>query len=112
MSHGDFNAKTKVTEAMKLQLKWWFDYIKDQSRIINHGNPDKIITTDASTQGWGSICMSFKIGGRWNETESKQHINYLELLAAFYALRAFCKDDEGMHVGLKMDNTCAIALYK
>ena len=109
MSHGDFNAKTKVTEAMKLQLKWWFDYIKDQYRIINHGNPDKIITTDASTQGWGSVSMSFEIGGRWNETESKQHINYLELLAAFYGLRAFCKDDEGIHVGLKMDNTCAIA---
>lgn len=109
MSHGDFNAKTKVTEAMKLQLKWWFDYIKDQYRIINHGNPDKIITTDASTHGWGSVFMSFKIGGRWNETESKQHINYLELLAAFYGLRAFCKDDEGIHVGLKMDNTCAIA---
>lgn len=51
MSHGDFNAKTKVTEAMKLQLKWWIDYIKDQYRIRNHGNPDKIITTDASTQG-------------------------------------------------------------
>jgi hypothetical protein len=31
MSHGDFNAKTKVTKAMKLQLKWWFDYIKAQS---------------------------------------------------------------------------------
>jgi hypothetical protein len=41
--------------------------------------------------------------------ENKQPINYLELLAAFYALRAFCKDDERMHVGLKMDNTCAIA---
>lgn len=53
--------------------------------------------------------MSFKIGGRWNETESKQLINYLELLAAFYGPRAFCKDDEGIHVGLKMDNTCAIA---
>jgi hypothetical protein len=26
-----------------------------------------------------------------------------------YALRALCKDDEGIHVGLKMDNTCAIA---
>jgi hypothetical protein len=64
MSHGDFNAKTKVTEAMKLQLQWWFDYIKAQYRIINHGNPDKIITTDASTQGWGSVFMSFQIGGR------------------------------------------------
>jgi putative heme iron utilization protein len=82
------------------------------SDVINlyivHGNPDKIITTDASTQGWGSVFMSFQIGGRWNETENKQPINYLELLAAFYALR----DVEGMHVGLKMDNTCAIALYK
>ena len=109
MSHGDFIAKTKVTDAMKLQLKWWFDHIKDQYRIIDHGNPDKIITSDASTQGWGSVFMSFTIGGRWNETESKQHINYLELLAAFYALRALCKDDEGIHVGLNMDNTCAIA---
>jgi hypothetical protein len=43
MSHGDFNAKTKVTDAMKLQLKWWFDHIKAQYRIIDHGNPDKFL---------------------------------------------------------------------
>lgn len=90
MSHGDFNAKTKVAEAMKLQLKLWLDHIKVQYMIIYHGIPDKIITSDASTQGWGSVFMSFKIGGRWNETESKQNIDYLELLAALYALRGFC----------------------
>ena len=39
MSHGDFNTKTKVTEAMK--LKWWFDHIKVQYRIIDHGNPGR-----------------------------------------------------------------------
>ena len=33
-----------------------------------------------------------KIGGLWSAVESTHHINYLELLAVFLALKSFEKD--------------------
>ena len=37
------------------------------------------------------------------------HINYLELLAIFYALKAFCKNIKSVHVQILSDNSSAIA---
>ena len=94
---------------MKKELYWWIENLHNQFRIIDHGNPDIVITTDASTLGWGAVYKEFKIGGRWNDCEKINHINYLELLAVFHALKAFCKNKNNIHVGLRIDNTCAIA---
>jgi hypothetical protein len=44
-----------------------------------------------------------------NETERVHHINYLELLAVFHAIESFCKNHKNTYVGLRIDNTCAIA---
>ena len=40
--------------------------------------------------------------------ERKQHINYLELLAAFVALRAFVGNREGLSILLLLDNITAL----
>jgi len=40
--------------------------------------------------------------------EWKHHINYLELLAATFAVKAFTKDQEDIHVHLRMDNRTAV----
>ena len=50
-----------------------------------------------------------EIGGRWNCMENKCHINSLELQAAFFCLKAFCKNKTRLHVLLKLDNTTAVA---
>ena len=50
-----------------------------------------------------------KIGGRWNCIENKCHINSLELQAAFFCLKAFCKNKTRLHVLLKLDNATAFA---
>ena len=41
--------------------------------------------------------------------ENKCHINSLELQAAFFCLKAFCKNKTRLHVLLKLDNTTAVA---
>ena len=48
-------------------------------------------------------------GGRWLPTESEHHINYLELLVAFFALQCFHSSLSGKHVKIMIDNTSAVA---
>ena len=50
-----------------------------------------------------------EIGGRWNHIENKCHINSLELRAAFFCLKAFCKNKARLHVLLEMDITTTVA---
>ena len=85
----------------------WVDNIATQYRNIDYGNPNLLITIDASLDGWGAVCENTRIGGRWTELEKSHHINYLELLAVFNAIKSFCKHKNNLHVGLKIDNTCA-----
>ena len=46
----------------------------------------------------------------WSSAEKNHHINYLELLAAFLGLKAFCSSHRDMHISFKMDNTTAVAV--
>lgn len=105
---GDYDSHMFITPDMKLELSWWIDNLSDQNRNIIHGNPDIFITSDASAFGWGAVSESEKIGGRWDDHEIHNHINFLELLAAFYALKSFCKTKTNAHVLIRCDNTCAV----
>ena len=49
-----------------------------------------------------------KTGGLWSSQE-QQHINVLELKAGMFAVQAFTKDKQNVHVHLRMDNTSALA---
>ena len=48
-------------------------------------------------------------GGLWTQEEQTHHINYLELLAVFLALRTFARDRHSVAILLRMDNVTAIA---
>ena len=50
-----------------------------------------------------------ELGGRWNCIENKCYINSLELRAAFFCWKAFCKNKARLHVSLEMDITTAVA---
>ena len=76
---------------------------------ILHPNPQLVIQTDASKKGWGAVLGSQEIGGRWMDSEATNHINILELQAAFFALKAFCKHSRNTLVQLQIDNTTAVA---
>jgi len=109
VNKGDYGAFMTISDKMKSELRWWIDNLPSQDRKISHGLPDLSITTDASTVGWGAVCQETNVGGRWNDTESGQHINVLELLAVSHAVKSFCADKSDIHVQISSDNTCTVA---
>ena len=58
------------------------------NRNIDHGRQVAVLRTDASKIGWGATMNGSVTGGRWTQNETKEHINYLELVAAFFGLKA------------------------
>ena len=70
---------------------------------------DIYIECDASLAGWGASCGGQSANGQWSILEAHNHINYLELLAAVYALQAFVPNLRDIHVRLKLDNSTAVA---
>lgn len=109
--HGDFNATLEITSKVKNQLIWWAENLPFQKRDIVKSNVSVVLTSDASKLGWGASIngTSNKTGGQWTTQETKFHINYLELLAAFFALKAFCKNHCDIHIKILLDNTTAIS---
>ena len=71
--------------------------------------PSLVIESDASTRGWGAMCEGARTGGPWSLEERQWHINYLEALAAFHAVKCFVRDRKNITVLLRMDNTTAVA---
>lgn len=108
-SHGNYDSIVTITAATKKELLWWTDNITRATKPINHPKPDIVIKSDASLKGWGAFYDNESTGGRWSEMECKQHINVLELKAAFFALKAFCHKFKNKHIQIFIDNTTAVA---
>lgn len=109
-SKGDFDADMTITHAMKAELNWWVKNIHTQKRYFGRENPKIVLQTDASSNGWGAVLSDVKTGGRWNSSEKENHINYLELLAIYYALKSFQVElNNYSHVKILTDNTTAVS---
>jgi len=98
-----------LPEPAKDELNWWVNNILSSFNRISHPPPSLIITSDASQVGWGAACGDTSTGGTCSARETQYHINYLELLAAFFALKIFVKNSSDEHVRLMIDNTTAVS---
>ena len=78
-------------------------------RLFQVPKIDIYIQSDASLIGWGAVSGSLSASGRWSQSESEHHINYLELLASFRALQCFVSNSRSIHVTLAVDNSTAVA---
>ena len=107
-SGSNYNAVMELCPRSINDLNWWIGNISLASKSIVKSHPSYIIKSDASTLGWGAVLDSQAIGGRWTVSESSSHINYLELLAAFFALKAFCLNCQRCTVQLQLDNSTAV----
>lgn len=67
------------------------------------------IFSDASLTGWGAFCGGERARGHWTQNERHLHINYLELLAAFFGLKCFAENMSNCQILLRIDNTTAIS---
>ena len=106
---GNFDAKMLISEKTKMCLRWWIDNLDSQVRVIDHGDPDCLLHTDASLIGWGVQLEGVgESNGFWSLEELDLHINALELLAVFYALKCFCSEHRDCHIRVEVDNTTAV----
>ncbi|CAG9821255.1 unnamed protein product [Phaedon cochleariae] len=106
----NYNVKMKVEAGMKSELEWWLSNAQKPSNSIRGASFDLTIYTYASRSGWGAACGSSRAHGFWNDSEKKLHINSLELLATFNALKCSARNIRpGGNVLRRVDNTTAIA---
>eukprot|EP00794_Sanderia_malayensis_P020896 gene20895-22947_t len=107
---GNFDAQMYLSSKARLELNWWLANIYTSFNYIEQPKVDAVICSDASLFGWGAVMENTSTGGQWSYTEAKNHINYLELLAAYFALKSFFHEIGGKHVKIMIDNTTAVAV--
>ncbi len=107
---GQFDKIMYMNDIIRVELIWWMNNIIDSTKFVKIPKVDLVLFSDASNHGWGGhIENGASTGGDWSAVEMKDHINILELKAAFLTLQSFCKDRTDIHVKLMLDNTTAIA---
>ena len=107
---GNFDAQMYLSFQARIELNWWLANISTSFNYIEKPKIDAVICSDASLFGWGAVMENISTGGQWSYTEATNHINYLELLAAFFALKSFYHAISGKHVKIMIDNTTAVAV--
>lgn len=108
-NQGNFEASMILSDMARSDLHWWIENITDTSNSAIHGNCQVTVYSNASLTGWAGVFNSITTGGQWTEDESQNHINYLEILACFLTLKAFCSQIKNCHVKTMIDNTTAIS---
>lgn len=108
-SKGDYDACMVVSDKAGSELLWWNTHLEASYNIISHGEPTVVMSTDASSTGWGCALHDTSTGGHWTAEEARNHINYLELLAIYLALKSFSSIINGQHVKVMVDNMTALS---
>lgn len=65
---------------------------------------DMVLESDTPIEGWEANTLKVSTGGLWTREEQKPHINFLELLAAFLALKTFARDHHPVALLLQINN--------
>ena len=108
---GNYAAAISLTEECKIDLTWWFNNITHQKRFISINKPTIHLESDACKTGWGGCKKGGReesTGGHWDDDESQMHINYLEILAAWFTILSYCKSNKGCHIKICSDNTTTV----
>ena len=98
-----------ISSTLNSDFEWWINSIDKSVCKIKFDNYNLEIQSDASTTGWGVACAGKTASGSWSQDERNQHINYLELMAAFIGLKIFAKKLFNCQIILRIDNTTAIS---
>ena len=105
-----YKADLEIDSNMESDLRWWLNNsCQHNGRPLQIVQWDLTIESDASKKGWGASCQGVNTGGPWSVQERTHHINYLELLAAFLALKSFASNRRAISILLRLDNITAIA---
>ncbi|XP_060064749.1 uncharacterized protein LOC132545098 [Ylistrum balloti] len=105
-----YDDKVSLSRLAQTEIVWWRDKVNSMNgRAIRPSDPDVIMETDASGDGWGAKFGSQITKGLWSKAEREHQIIFLELKAVWLALRCFCSDMSDTHVRVVTDNVCTIS---
>ncbi len=68
-----------------------------------------VVSTDASAMGWDAMCNGHAAAGLWTGPRLQWHINCLELLVVWLALRHFKSLLHDKRVMIRTDNIATVA---
>lgn len=108
-SQGDYNKIMEIPESLLSDISWWLNKIPLARNTLKSPKFEIEIFSDASLTGWGAHCAGISSHGLWSRDESKMHINFLELKAAFFGIKCFASNLRNTNILLRIDNTTAIA---
>ena len=113
-SKGDYEQSMSLSKVAQTDIMWWCDKLPIACKSLNNISPSLMLRTDASLSGWGAVLThdNIETGGRWSIEEGKNHINVLELKAAYLGLKSLCSNLSNISIKLEMDNTTAVAYIK
>ena len=94
------------------EIKWWENNVQSSLNVIQRDEPTVVMTTDASSTGWGYTMGDCHTGGLWTPQEAQNHINFLEMFALFLALNSFREQVNGHHVKIMVDNMTTVSDIK
>ena len=109
-SDRDWKKDTILSQDAIKDLKFWSKCTFPMPPIHFYARQiDFVLNTDASLSGWGAVLSSGETQqGSWSYSESKKHINWLELKAVFNAFVHFKDTLLNCKVELRTDNTTTI----
>lgn len=108
-SRDEYDSVMELRSNLKPDFTWWINHIMTSNNPIRKAKYALEIFSDASLTGWGASCNGERTGGFWDTEEAKNHINLLELLAAFNGLKCFADSLNNKEILLRIDNTTAIS---
>ncbi|KAI7792053.1 reverse transcriptase/ribonuclease H/putative methyltransferase, partial [Triplophysa rosa] len=100
----------RITHACVRALRHWKSPATFRTGIPLGAVSSRVtMTTDASLQGWGATLMGRSVICLWPPQLTHKHINYLELMAVWLALKHLLGFIKSQHVLVKTDNTTVVA---
>ncbi|MCI4385150.1 hypothetical protein PGIGA_G00046990 [Pangasianodon gigas] len=100
----------KVTRRCRRALAVWREPgFLSQGPVLGTPGRRVVLATDASLTGWGAVMSGRPARGLWSGRHLTWHINCLEMLAVFLALKHFLPDLRGRHVLVRTDNTMVVS---
>lgn len=102
-----------LSTQVKQDLSWWNDRSKlDRGLSLRQRNPDLMLFSDASDEGWGATLGDLQVSGNWSSSQRDWHINAKELKAIHLALEHFVLLVENKKIVVHSDNSTALAYVK
>ena len=107
-NHVYLSRKVTLSKIAKSDLEWWIHVLPVSVGTVKVDRFKLEIFSDASLLGWGAACNGKTAQGLWPSHLKDKSINFLEILAAYNALKCFASDRQNENILMRIDNTTAI----